>query len=99
MTVLGAAGFRVTPAAAADGRPLCCGRTYLAAGMVDEARAEARRTLEALSGSDAPVLGLEPSCLTTLRDEFLSLLPGPQAEALAARAELATAFLAKRTCR
>jgi FAD/FMN-containing dehydrogenase/Fe-S oxidoreductase len=96
VTVLGAAGFRVTPAAAADGRPLCCGRTYLAAGMVDEARAEARRTLEALSGSDAPVLGLEPSCLTTLRDEFLSLLPGPQAEALAARAELATAFLAKR---
>ncbi|MBC9178149.1 FAD-binding and (Fe-S)-binding domain-containing protein [Pseudoroseomonas ludipueritiae] len=96
VTVLGAAGFRVTPAAAADGRPLCCGRTYLAAGMVDEARAEARRTLEALSGSDAPVLGLEPSCLTTLRDEFLSLLPGPQAEALATRAELATAFLAKR---
>jgi FAD/FMN-containing dehydrogenase/Fe-S oxidoreductase len=96
VTVLGAAGFRVTPAAAADSRPLCCGRTYLAAGMVDEARAEARRTLEALSGSDAPVLGLEPSCLTTLRDEFLSLLPGPQAEALAARAELATAFLAKR---
>jgi FAD/FMN-containing dehydrogenase/Fe-S oxidoreductase len=95
VTVLGAAGFRVRPAAAPDGRPLCCGRTYLAAGMVDQARAEARRTLEALSGSDAPVLGLEPSCLTTLRDEFLSLLPGAEAEGLAARAELATAFLAK----
>jgi Fe-S oxidoreductase len=95
VAVLGAAGFQVRPAAAQEGRPLCCGRTYLAAGMVDEARAEARRTLDALSGSDAPVLGLEPSCLTTLRDEFLSLLPGTQAEALAARAELATAFLAK----
>jgi FAD/FMN-containing dehydrogenase/Fe-S oxidoreductase len=95
VSVLAAGGFRVRPAAAADGRPLCCGRTYLAAGMVDQARAEARRTLEALSGSDAPVLGLEPSCLMTLRDEFLSLLPGAEAEALAARTELATAFLAK----
>ena len=27
-----------------SGRPLCCGRTFLAAGMVDQARAEARRT-------------------------------------------------------
>ena len=31
------------------GRPLCCGRTYLSAGMVDEARREARRTLDALA--------------------------------------------------
>ncbi|MBC9206497.1 FAD-binding protein [Roseomonas aerophila] len=95
VTVLGAAGFRVRPAVAADGKPLCCGRTYLAAGMVDRARAEARRTLEALSASDAPVIGLEPSCLTTLRDEFISLLPGEAAERLAARAHLATEFLAK----
>jgi FAD/FMN-containing dehydrogenase/Fe-S oxidoreductase len=93
--VLGHAGYRLRPARAASGRPLCCGRTYLAAGMVDEARAEARRTLEALSGTDAPVIGLEPSCLTTLRDEFLSLLPGAAAESLASRAFLATEFLAK----
>jgi Fe-S oxidoreductase len=64
--------------------------------MVEEARAEARRTLEALSKSDAPVLGLEPSCLMTLRDEFPSLLPGPAAEALAKRAFLATEFLEAR---
>jgi Fe-S oxidoreductase len=63
--------------------------------MVERARAEARRTLEALSASDAPVIGLEPSCLTTLRDEFISLLPGPAAEKLAARAHLASEFLAK----
>ena len=94
--VLGAAGYRVRPAQAADGRPLCCGRTYLAAGMVDRAREEARRTLEALSTSDAPVIGLEPSCLTTLKDEFISLLPGEAAQKLAARAHLATEFLAKR---
>ena len=85
--VLAAAGYRVRPASD-GGRPLCCGRTYLAAGMVDKARAEAQRTLAALAGSDAPVVGLEPSCLTTLRDEFLALLPGAQSEALAARAML-----------
>jgi FAD/FMN-containing dehydrogenase/Fe-S oxidoreductase len=68
-----------------DGRPLCCGRTYLAAGLIEKARAEARRTLTALAG-DAPVVGLEPSCLMTLRDEFVSLLPGSEARALASRA-------------
>ena len=85
--VLAAAGYAVRPAGD-GGRPLCCGRTYLAAGMVERARAEAQRTLAALGTSDAPVVGLEPSCLTTLRDEFLALLPGPQSEALAARAML-----------
>jgi FAD/FMN-containing dehydrogenase/Fe-S oxidoreductase len=68
-----------------EGRPLCCGRTYLAAGLIERARAEARRTLTALAG-DALVVGLEPSCLMTLRDEFVSLLPGGEARALATRA-------------
>ncbi len=90
--VLAAAGYAVRPAGD-GGRPLCCGRTYLAAGMVERARAEAQRTLAALSSSDAPVVGLEPSCLTTLRDEFLALLPGPQTEALAARAMLLSELL------
>jgi FAD/FMN-containing dehydrogenase/Fe-S oxidoreductase len=91
--VLGAAGYAVRPASDGGSRPLCCGRTYLAAGMVPEARREARRTLAALSRSDAPVLGLEPSCLMTLRDELPALLPGAEAEALATRAFLLTEFL------
>jgi Fe-S oxidoreductase len=91
--VLSAAGYRaVMPQA--KGRPLCCGRTYLAAGLVERARAEARRTLAALAG-DAPVIGLEPSCLLTLRDEFLALLPGAAADSLAARAVLLSEFLAR----
>jgi FAD/FMN-containing dehydrogenase/Fe-S oxidoreductase len=89
--VLRAAGFR--PRVPHSGaRPLCCGRTYLAAGMVERARAEARRTLAALAG-DAPVVGLEPSCLLTLRDEFRSLLPGAATDALAGRALLLSEFL------
>ncbi len=93
LRVLSAAGYGVT-IPDAGGRPLCCGRTFLAAGMVDKARAEARRTLGALGG-EMPVLGLEPSCLLTLRDEFRSLLPGAETDALAGRAMLLSEFLAK----
>ena len=51
VTVLAAAGYRVHVADAADGgsRPLCCGRTFLAVGRVDEARREAERTIAALA--------------------------------------------------
>ncbi len=93
LRVLAAAGYRaVLPPH--RGRPLCCGRTFLAAGMLDQARAEARRTMGRLEG-DLPVIGLEPSCLLTLRDEFRSLLPGAAADALAGRAMLLSEFLAR----
>ncbi len=92
LRVLAAAGIRATVAAAPSGRPLCCGRTYLAAGMVEQARAEAARTVAALAGGQA-VIGLEPSCLLTMRDEFRSLLPGPATDALAERAVLLSEFL------
>ena len=99
LAVLEAAGYRVHLARAADSdaRPLCCGRTFLASGLVDEARAEARRTLAALQPyveRGLPIIGLEPSCLYTLRDEFKSMLPGANTEALAARAVLFEEFLA-----
>ncbi len=93
LRVLAAAGYRaVMPPH--RGRPLCCGRTFLAAGMLDRAREEARRTLRRLGG-DRPVIGLEPSCLMTLRDEFRSLLPGAETAALADRAMLLSEFLAR----
>jgi FAD/FMN-containing dehydrogenase/Fe-S oxidoreductase len=98
LAVLEAAGYRVQLARAPDSeRPLCCGRTFLASGLVDEARAEARRTLAALQPyveRGLPIVGLEPSCLYTLRDEFRSMLPGAEADALAARAVLFEEFLA-----
>ncbi|MBV9249431.1 MAG: FAD-binding protein [Acetobacteraceae bacterium] len=91
--VLAAAGYRaVLPRR--SGRPLCCGRTFLAAGLLDKARAEARRTTGRLRG-DMPVIGLEPSCLMTLRDEFRSLLPGTESNDLASRAVLLSEFLAR----
>jgi Fe-S oxidoreductase len=89
--VLAAAGYRaVVPRAA--GRPVCCGRTWLSAGMIERARSEARRTMAACAG-DMPVIGLEPSCLMTLRDEYRAMLPGAEADALAGRAVLLSEFL------
>jgi Fe-S oxidoreductase len=97
--VLARLGYRVTPLAPPDGgRPLCCGRTFLSAGLVEEARTEARRVLAAaapLLARGVPVVGLEPSCLLTLRDEFLSMLPGEDSERLGAQAFLFEEFLAR----
>jgi len=94
--VLTRAGYRVTTPEPNVGRPLCCGRTFLAAGLVDEAKKEARRTIAALKHAVAvgtPIVGLEPSCLLTLRDEYPSLLPGEDTTALAAHAQLFEEFV------
>ncbi len=96
--VLRAGGYHVIDAAPEDpGRPLCCGRTYLAAGMVEQARAEAQRTIQALApyaDQGFAIVGLEPSCLLTLRDEFAALLPGPETALVAAHAKLFEEFVA-----
>ena len=95
--VLVAAGYRVVFPRPADGkRPLCCGRTFLSAGLVDEARAEALRTIATLRPfveRGVPIVGLEPSCLLTLRDEYPAMIPGPDTEALAACAVTFEEFL------
>ncbi len=103
VAVLEAAGRRVAiaqPSAddADPPRPLCCGRTYLVAGMLDEARREARRMVAALAPHierGASVVGLEPSCLLTLRDEFLVLGLGEAARRLSERALLIEEYLAR----
>jgi Fe-S oxidoreductase len=96
--VLQAAGYQVTVLVGGDGRPLCCGRTYLGTGMVELARAEAQRTLDALLPhvrAGAAVVGLEPSCLLTLRDEFLVLKLGEGAQELASASFLFEEFVAR----
>lgn len=99
LAVLKAAGYNPIVAAAPPGeRPLCCGRTYLAQGMVSQAQAEARRMLETLLPhirAGRTVVGLEPSCLLTLRDEYKALGLGADAAELAAHALLFEEFLAR----
>ncbi len=96
--LLNAAGCRVH-VARARGRPLCCGRTFLSVGAVAEARAEASRAVAALAPfaeAGIPILGLEPSCLHTLADEWPVLVPGPASQAVArAVAPLETFLLRK----
>ena len=81
-------------------RPLCCGRTYLAAGLVDEAQAEGAARCSPrccrTSSAASPIVGLEPSCLLTLRDEILALGLGDDgARRVAAHALLFEEFLAR----
>ncbi|WP_299736100.1 FAD-binding oxidoreductase [uncultured Roseobacter sp.] len=86
LRVLRAAGMRVAVAQDGSGRALDCGRTLLAVGAVDAARAEAQRVIAATRNAVArgvKVVGLEPSSILTLRDEFLALCPGQEADALA----------------
>ena len=98
LAVLTAARYRVhLPRPVGGGRPLCCGRTFLAAGLVDQARAELRRTLTALQpflARGVPVVGLEPSCLLTFRDEAQAVLPKSETTGLAEAALLFEEFLA-----
>jgi len=98
LRVLQTAGYSVHAAGLPNGRPLCCGRTYLAVGMIDKARAEARRTLDALLPhikAGRPIVGLEPSCLLTLRDEFQALWPGLDSRTLAGNTLLFEEFIAR----
>jgi Fe-S oxidoreductase len=95
--VLAAGGFRVhSPLPVGETRPPCCGRTYLAAGLVDDARKEARRLIEAylpLVRQGAKIVGLEPSCLLTLRDELTVMKLGAEAEEISAAAMMFEEFV------
>ena len=95
LRVLDAAGYRVRLPSLSR-RPACCGRTFLNAGMVDPARREAHRLLSTLSpwvAQGVPVVGLEPSCLLTLRDEIPTLLPGEESASVADASLLLDEFL------
>ncbi|MCY7374341.1 MAG: FAD-binding protein [Spirochaetaceae bacterium] len=56
----------------------CCGRASLSKGLLDDAKAKAGRLARLLTTDvepGSPVVGCEPSCLLTLRDEHLALRP------------------------
>src|SRR5216683_3069335 len=99
LRVLVEGGYRVhIPKPADGGRPLCCGRTYLSAGLVDNARAELDRlvaTYAPFAARGVPIIGLEPSCLLTLRDELLSLRSDETAKTISAHALLFEEFLVR----
>ena len=77
----------------------CCGRPMISKGLLDQARATAARNVAVLFEfveKGIPIVGLEPSCLLTLRDEYLDLLPDdPRAQSVAQKAMLIEEFLAE----
>ncbi|WP_453965874.1 FAD-binding and (Fe-S)-binding domain-containing protein [Bradyrhizobium elkanii] len=95
--VLVAGGYRVhLPRPSDGGRPPCCGRTFLSAGLVEQARAELDRlvaTYVPFAVRGVPIIGLEPSCLLTLRDELLSLRSDEAAKTVSAHSLLFEEFL------
>ena len=98
--VLAAGAYRVHVATPRDGssRPLCCGRTFLAIGKVDEARREAERAISALepyAARGVSIVGLEPSCLFSFRDEIPAMIKGDAVSRIAGQALLFEEFLAR----
>jgi FAD/FMN-containing dehydrogenase/Fe-S oxidoreductase len=100
LKVLAASGYTayVATKTIADGKSLCCGRTYLASGMVATAKAKAQELINALlpfAEKGIAIVGLEPSCLLTLRDEALSMGLGEAAVTVSQHALLFEEFLAR----
>jgi Fe-S oxidoreductase len=107
LKVLKAAGYRVhipnkntSKAKATDNtcsKEFCCGRTYLAAGMVDKAKETLGELVDHLApytDKNIPIIGLEPSCLFTLKDEALVMGFGDKAISISKQAQLLEEFLA-----
>ncbi|MEP7300587.1 MAG: FAD-linked oxidase C-terminal domain-containing protein [Caldimonas sp.] len=95
--VLQAAGHAVH-VAGKPGAALCCGRTWLSAGMPVQAKAKAAALLDALlpfAEQGIAIVGLEPSCLLTMRDEMQAMGLGDAAATVGANAFLFEEFIAR----
>jgi FAD/FMN-containing dehydrogenase/Fe-S oxidoreductase len=80
-------------------RQVCCGRPLISKGLLEETRSHHRLLLEVLGPSiDAgiPVVGLEPSCILTFRDEVPDLVREQRAKTLAANSFTLEEFLLRR---
>jgi FAD/FMN-containing dehydrogenase/Fe-S oxidoreductase len=91
--VLEAAGYRVI----LPTRRVCCGRPMISKGLLTEARALLRAQLDALgpyAAAGMPIIGLEPSCILTFRDELPDLIDDPRAAQIARQSFLFDEFLA-----
>lgn len=90
-------GFEVVNAPKGE-QPFCCGRTYLAQGMIDQARIEVKRLCEALSPyikAGKTVIGFEASCVLGLRDDAKAFGLGDLVEKVAEQTFLFEEFLSR----
>ena len=84
--VLNAAGFfPFIPKSKNIKKVMCCGRTYLSNGLIDNAKIEANNVIDTLLpylSQGINVVGLEPSCILSFRDELPALLENKNTELL-----------------
>jgi Fe-S oxidoreductase len=76
----------------------CCGRPMLSKGMLDEAQANAQQNIALLAPyakRGIPIIGCEPSCILTIRHEYPKLVPGQDAETVAAQTYTLEEFIAQ----
>ena len=95
--VLRAAGYTVGTVKKKNGH-YCCGRTYLSCGMVQGAKAKVSELIDALlpfARAGVAIVGLEPSCLLTLRDEALVMGLGEKAQCVSRHALLFEEFVSR----
>jgi Fe-S oxidoreductase len=77
---------------------VCCGRPLISKGFLHQMRTLIQEQTDALIrqlADGTPLLGLEPSCLLTLADEWTELFPGTQTKSIAVAARLADNWLAE----
>ena len=92
--VLEALGYRVVLVQ----RTGCCGRPLISKGMLGTAARWARRNVDALlpyAARGVPIVGTEPSCLLTLRDEYPDLLRDDASRSVAGQALLLDELIAR----
>ena len=76
----------------------CCGRPMISKGLLDQAREQANSNIDALHAyaeRGIPIVGCEPSCLLTLRDEYPEFVADERAQAVAENSFLIDEFLAQ----
>lgn len=80
------------------GETLCCGLTWITTGQLDAAKRILGRTVASLAVAareGVPILGIEPSCTGVLRSDALELVPGPDADVVAAATRTLAELLAE----
>ena len=93
--VLERAGFRVT----IPPKYVCCGRPLYDKGMLDEAKLQLAKVMQVLQPwleRGTPIVGLEPGCILTFRDELPRLYPNdPLAQALTRQSFMFEEFITR----
>ena len=92
--ILEKAGFNVV----LEGGKVCCGRPLISKGFLRQATANAQKNVDVLmpyAEKGWPIIGLEPSCILSFRDDYLDLLEDPRAKQVGNQVYMLEEFLVK----